>query len=85
MVFDETQTYALIASATDTLWVTLDGSKMEVDIDETFLLNEMKCLAYHNKKFYVLANKSQKKLGYFLLEIDLDLRDLHQYQELFLQ
>lgn len=41
----------------------------------------MKCLAYHDKKFYILANKSNKKLGYFLLELDHDLRILEKQPE----
>ena len=27
-------------------------------------------MLYYDEKFYVLANKYQRKLGYFLLEID---------------
>jgi 2C-methyl-D-erythritol 2,4-cyclodiphosphate synthase len=83
IVFDETQSYVLIASCSDTLWIALDGEKEEIDIDETFNLNEMKCVAYHNKKFYLLANKSFKKLGYFLLELDIDLRILDKKPEMY--
>jgi hypothetical protein len=81
IVFDDTQTYVLIASSNDTLWCCLSDKKQEIDIDSTFSLKEMKCLAYHDKKFYILANKSKKKLGYFLLELDIDLRILEKEPE----
>jgi hypothetical protein len=77
VIFDETQTYVVTASENDSLWIFLGGDdecNNELDIDETFKLNDLQSVAYYNKKFYVLANKFQKKLGYFLLEMDIDLR-----------
>ena len=46
---------------------------MEIDVDDKFLLGDIKSILFKNNKFYVLANKSEKKLGYFLLELDHDL------------
>lgn len=54
----------------------------ELDIDDTFSLNDLQSVTYYNKKFYVLANKYQKKLGYFLLEFDIDLRLLFTNPEM---
>lgn len=44
----------------------------EVDIDEVYEISCVKAVTLFNDKFYILANKYQKKLGYYLLEIDID-------------
>lgn len=44
----------------------------EVDIDEIYEISNVKAITLFNEKFYILSNKYQKKLGYFLLEIDID-------------
>jgi hypothetical protein len=74
MVFDLSQSRAIIASTDDVLWVDVMKNK-EVDIDDRFQLGDIKSLLYMDKKFYVLANKYQRKLGYFLLELDIRLAD----------
>jgi hypothetical protein len=51
------------------LWVNIK-KKIEIDIDEQYLLGDIKSLKKVKNKFYVLANKYQRKLGYFLLELD---------------
>lgn len=68
VVFDESQQYAIIASTTDVLWIGVhEAPENEIDIDDMYLLADIKCLLMHDNKFYVLANKCNKKLGYFLL------------------
>lgn len=54
------------------LWVNI-STKVEVDIDEKFELADIKSLCFTNDKFYVLANKYKRKLGYFLLELEQNL------------
>lgn len=70
VVFDDSQTTGIVASTDDVLWINIP-SKEEIDVDETFFLGDIKNILYRNKKFYVLANKFMRKLGYFLLELDL--------------
>lgn len=74
MAFDHSQSRAIIASTDDVLFVDI-MKKTELDIDEKFLLGDIKSVLYMDKKFYVLANKYQRKLGYFLLELDVRLAD----------
>ena len=69
IVFDDKQEIAIIASTDDVLWVNIK-KKIEIDIDEQYLLGDIKSLKKEKNKFYVLANKYQRKLGYFLLELD---------------
>ena len=57
------------ATASDALWIDMENEK-ELDIDEIFGIGNIKAIKYQSGKFYILANKYQKKLGVFLLEID---------------
>ena len=45
----------------------------EVDLDLTYKFGEIKCLMHHEGKFYVLANKMNNQLGYYLLELNQEL------------
>lgn len=58
----------MIASTDDVLWVDLKNDD-EVDIDEAYSLSAIKSILFVDGKFYVLANRFQMKLGYFLLEL----------------
>jgi len=69
LVFSADQNVGIIASTDDVLWFDIQ-SQNEVDIDDVYQLGDIKSLLYYDEKFYVLANKYQRKLGYFLLEID---------------
>ena len=75
VVFDEFQDTAIIASTDDVLWVNVT-KKIEIDVDEKFQLGDIKSILYRNSKYYVLANKYQRKLGYFLLELDQNLEEM---------
>ena len=69
--FNETQKTCIVASYRDALWLKLDQSnQMEIDLDDRYKINEIKCLHFHNGKFYILANKLMNKLGYYLLEVE---------------
>jgi hypothetical protein len=70
--FDVEQKYAIIATEDDALWVSIQDS-FEVDIDQKFEFADIKCLFCFNQKFYILANKVEKKLGYYLLMMDVDI------------
>ena len=68
IVFDKKQENAIIASADDVLWVNIRTAD-ECDIDEVYNLGDIKSIIHVDDKFYVLANKFDRKLGYFLLEL----------------
>jgi len=74
VVFDPSQQFAVIASIDDALWVDLKN-RNEIDIDEHFKLSDIKALMYSEGKFYCLANRHHRKLGYFLLELDVNCID----------
>jgi len=50
-----------------------------LDIDETYNLDNIECLLASKKKFYVLANKKDQKLGYYLIELDMVDPTKHHY------
>lgn len=71
VTFNDSQEYGIIATNKDLLWVNL-MTKDEVDIDELFQISSVRAINVFEDKFYILANKFRKKLGYFLLELDID-------------
>ena len=56
----------MIASFYDVIWVDLE-TKEEIDIDETYGIGDIRSIKYHHHQFYILANKSDRKLGYYLI------------------
>jgi hypothetical protein len=68
LVFNAKQDRAIIASTDDVLWVDIHAQS-EADIDDIYNLGSIKSVLFVDNKFYVLANKFDKKLGYFLLEL----------------
>lgn len=68
MVFDDTQTMAIVASVDDALWVSIKDQE-EVDIDEFYHIAGIQAIHFckDDQKFYLLANKLNRKLGYYLL------------------
>lgn len=69
LVFDNEQKECIIASTDDVLHVNL-VTQVEIDIDETFKISAIKSLIYINGIYYILANKFEGKLGYFVLEFN---------------
>ena len=51
------------------LWLNLE-TKVEIDIDNEFNICDIRTVFYYNHKFYILTNKSQKKVGLYLIELD---------------
>lgn len=56
-----------MATERDGLWVDLTSSKEE-DLDELHKIEEIRGIFYddEDEKFYIVANKKHKKLGFFL-------------------
>ena len=69
-----------MASKNDVLWLRIDREKpMEIDIDKRYDLQDIKCVMAFEDKFYVLANKHHRCLGYYLLDMDAELdQNLHK-------
>lgn len=72
-VFDKSQKFCIIASSSQALWINISAaSRVEIELDTKFKLSEIKCLMSYGEKFFLLANKLNDKLGYYLLEINTD-------------
>ena len=56
----------MIASFYDVLWINLE-TDMELDIDNDFCIGNIRQIVNYEKSFYILANKSNKKIGYYLI------------------
>jgi len=69
VVFNEDQNILIVASFYDVLYIDIVKS-VEIDIDNRFLIGDIRSIVNIDKKFYVLANKCEKLLGYYLVEID---------------
>ena len=42
----------------------------EVDIDNLYHIGDIRSVVHSNEKFYILSNKCEKLLGYYLIEVD---------------
>ena len=60
----------VVASPEDGIYYN-KKSQLEVDIDETYEISNIKEIIYDHEEgyFYLLANKYQEKLGFFVLKI----------------
>ena len=65
-VFNHIQDKVLIATFYDVLFVDISGDE-EVDIDNLYHIGDIRSIHYYDKKFYVLANKCERLLGYYLI------------------
>ena len=59
----------LVATQYDVLLVDFINEE-EIDIDEMYHIGDIKCIVNFKSKFYILANKCLRMLGYYLIEID---------------
>ena len=59
-----------MASSTSCLYVDLKKN-LEIDIDQKESVDEIMSAICVNEYFYVLANKKQRKLGFFVFIIDI--------------
>jgi len=46
--------------------------QIEVDIDDAEGISDIKNIIYKSNHFYIIANKKESKLGYYLLDFDQD-------------
>ena len=70
-VWNDDQTKFIVTSAADMLYVDI-VNKREVDIDEQEGIASIQNILYHKGRFFVLANKRDSRLGYYLLSLDAD-------------
>ena len=68
VVYSENQKQVMIASFYDIIWIDLETGR-EIDIDETFGIGNIRSIKFNGESFYILANKSDRKLGYYLIQI----------------
>ena len=69
--FNRNQTKFIITSASDILYVDIK-EKLEIDIDDREGIAQIQNIIADEENFYVLANKKDNKLGYFLLTVNID-------------
>lgn len=72
--FSPCQTKLIVTSDDDILYVDLkenDPAKREIDFDEKEEIGEIKKIFATHDRFYVLANKKEHRLGFYLFSIDL--------------
>ena len=60
---------AIIGSFLDVLYLDIE-EEHELDIDSQYGVADIKSIINHKRKFYILANKKNRLLGYYLIEID---------------
>lgn len=68
-VFNSKQTLVVVSTLFDVLYVDIPNKK-EIDIDNLYKIAEIRSIVYIGNHFYVLANKCERLLGYFLIQID---------------
>ena len=56
----------MIASFYDVAWIDLE-TKREIDIDDSFGIGDIRSIKFNDDSFYILANKSDRKLGYYFI------------------
>ena len=71
VLFNSNQRIVMIASFYDVIWINLETDQ-ELDIDNNFCIGNIRQIINYEKTFYILANKSNKKIGYYLIQIDED-------------
>lgn len=73
--FSNNQRKFIVTSVQDTLFVDLDKeilTQREVDIDEQEKVAEIRSMCVKGDKFFVLANKKDKKLGFYMFSLDME-------------
>jgi hypothetical protein len=60
----------MIASFYDVLWINLAKHNDEIDIDQEFGVSDIRAIRKFQNSFYILSNKSDKKVGLFLIQIN---------------
>jgi hypothetical protein len=70
-VFNSDQTKFIVTSSMDILYVDIERN-LEIDIDDQEEISAIQNIISDEKNFYILANKKESRLGYFLLSISID-------------
>ena len=69
-IFNDDQSICIVTSRKDILFINIE-TKLEVDIDEKENISDILNIVGDDKYFYVLANKKNQFLGYYLLMVDI--------------
>lgn len=69
-VFNKDQDKFIVTSATDVRYCNMKDVNLEVDLDDELNIGGIKSITVDSKHFYILANKLDKKLGFYLFQID---------------
>jgi hypothetical protein len=67
--FNKTQRQFVVCSTDDARFVDMDKTK-EIDLDDQENIKGIESIAVDDTHFYILANKLNDHLGYYLLEIN---------------
>ena len=70
-MFNDDQTKFIVTSALDILYVDITTGH-EIDLDEREDISAIQNIVTDHSHFYVLANKKDGRLGYYLFAIDID-------------
>jgi hypothetical protein len=70
-VFNKDQTKFIVTSSLDILFVDIK-KRQEIDLDDREEVSAIQNIITDNKHFYVLANKKEQRLGYYLFNVNLD-------------
>ena len=66
------QKIMIVASELESLYINMNRPRKsrELDIDNDFKITAIKAVIYDDGNFYVLANKSKGKIGYYLFRMN---------------
>jgi hypothetical protein len=69
--FSPDQNKCIVASNSEAIYVDINNFQ-EIDLDEMEELESIQNCTCDGKYFYLMANKKERKLGYYILRLDLD-------------
>lgn len=70
-VFNADQTKFIVTSSMDILYVDMT-KHLEIDLDDREEVSSIQNIITGDKHFYVLANKKEARLGYYLFSVSID-------------
>jgi hypothetical protein len=73
-VLNNDQTKFIVSSKSDIFYVDLDGRKgspYEIDLDDQEGIDKIERIFSDDNYFYILANKKDEKLGFFLAMVNI--------------
>lgn len=69
-IFNTDQTIFIVTSSKDILYVDMRNGN-EIDLDDREEVSALQNIITDNEYFYVLANKKEKRLGYYLFKVNI--------------